>query len=98
MDIDETREFLIYLKKKIRKIEQYLGPIMNYEDEGYDKIPSLYRPQAAWIYSYYLHLKNMYYENLQILPEVVIEKSKRSKREKKKRKRRSKKKLRKKSG
>lgn len=80
----EDNEYLKYLKKEIRAIQRYLGPIMNYEDEGYKSIPSLYWPQAAWIYSHLLDLKELYYYELSKLPVVVMDEKKRRKRKRKK--------------
>ncbi|MBU0758234.1 MAG: hypothetical protein KKF44_09260 [Nanoarchaeota archaeon] len=49
------------LKKKIKELEDYLGPIMDYQDRGIVRIPYKYRPEAVFIFEYYVRLKNELY-------------------------------------
>lgn len=50
----------LFIRNRMRRIEEYLAPLMGYEDEGAWKIPHEFWPEAMWIYDYYLSLKEEY--------------------------------------
>jgi hypothetical protein len=50
------------LKLKIKQIEKYLGPKMNYNDDGAFRLIKKGKKQDVWIYEYYQILKERYYK------------------------------------
>jgi hypothetical protein len=52
------------LKTKIKQLENYLGPIMKYNDDGAFKLLKKKNKKDLWIYEYYQILKKRYYQRL----------------------------------
>jgi hypothetical protein len=58
MDKSKSKKLL----QKIKEIEKYLGPIMNYNDDGIFRLLKKGKKQDVWIYEYYQILKKKYYK------------------------------------